>query len=297
DANATPAGAGTSTVEAGADRLPPQENMDDDSVDAAAVTPPPLGAISGLNGPSLDENATPTGAGISTTSGTGTDHLENVGGENSGGGGGLAANARNERCGMNQPGATESGDGAEQPTDDLTKAQPMGKEALAELMAELPSGDAWDWLREGFANMAVKNYSTEWISTLQVWAGIEQLGDGTGNKYHTTTNRTEWVSWWIKRRRTTNPPPIVDVPEYIKQWDDWWTEVTADQEGLFRLGKNGFINILMTLVWWRDVGKGNELLGWDAALAKVKAVMVKLHGDNLSQHSATCQACCARLRT
>ncbi|TDL15918.1 hypothetical protein BD410DRAFT_844813 [Rickenella mellea] len=169
----------------------------------------------------------------------------------------------------------ETGGGVKQPADGTEKW-------LADLTAELPTGAAWEWLRTHFTNLAKKNYSPEWIATLRAWVLMEELGDGNGSDHLTTTNRPVWVSWWINRCRTTNiSPPIHDVPSYIEQWHRWWDELAKDSERLFRLGKNGFLNILMTLKWWRDLGTAADLARWDEAVAKVKATMVQLREVNL----------------
>ncbi|TDL13828.1 hypothetical protein BD410DRAFT_846588 [Rickenella mellea] len=168
----------------------------------------------------------------------------------------------------------ETGDGANQLADG-------SKKWLADLLATLPTGASWDWLCRHFADLAEKNYSHEWIATLRAWVAMEELGDGEGTGNLPTANRPEWVTWWIARRRTTTTsPPIPDIPSYINQWHLWWEEVTKDSERAFRLGKNGFLSVLMTLKWWRDLGKADDLVRWHDAVTKVKATMVELRSVN-----------------
>ncbi|TDL17262.1 hypothetical protein BD410DRAFT_843715 [Rickenella mellea] len=174
-----------------------------------------------------------------------------------------------------EDGAEELEDGAEESGDKV-----VVEKWLADLQAKLPTGNAWGWLRMHFKCLAAMNYSAEWVATVRAWAEMEQLGDGNGSKPLPATHRPERVPWWTKRHQPAKSPQILNIPEYVEMWNKWWTVLSKDLQKSFQLGKKGFLNVLVTLKWWRDSVKGDDLAGWNDAVAKVKGFMELLRDDN-----------------
>ncbi|KAJ7435836.1 hypothetical protein B0H11DRAFT_1755500, partial [Mycena galericulata] len=78
--------------------------------------------------------------------------------------------------------------------------------------------------------------------------------------------RPKQVGEWIQRARNY-APSIEDTNEYAKQWWAWWVDINPawrekkrpmlrHLEGPWECmnynGQNGFLNVLMSLKWWRD---------------------------------------------
>ena len=102
------------------------------------------------------------------------------------------------------------------------------------------------------------------------------------------------IAAWMKNRRPWRDVEIADVEEFRRKWCTWWNSlqpssrisetkgetlpptVDMDWSRLQKPGKNGFLLIMLSLVWWGKASNRDE--AWSAAVADVSTVLRCLQG-------------------
>ena len=104
--------------------------------------------------------------------------------------------------------------------------------------------------------------------------------------------RPDGLAEWIKRARAPSyKPSIQDTTQYGNKWHEWWYAIQpASRQGqktraLLRKGRhdlskvvlcgpNGFLNVVMSLFWWRKaMAQDSDVRGWNDAVADVTWVL------------------------
>ena len=117
--------------------------------------------------------------------------------------------------------------------------------------------------------------------------------------------RPQEVALWIKASRPWKDMAIDNVSKYQCAWKEWWsclgrvsaTDSEADKENLRKLGKNGFLVVMVSLVWWGVATKVNN--EWRHAVRDVTAALraLRLVTSSLPPSNTTTQQVKKRKRT
>jgi hypothetical protein len=105
-----------------------------------------------------------------------------------------------------------------------------------------------------------------------------------------TEDRPAVVAWWLGRGRkwdkTVNVGALGDAhtPEtFVATWWKWWVTVQpkdmSDWTPMVKLhGKNGILQVMATLLWWREAVSENpfQRIEWETAVEDVDGVLTKL---------------------
>ncbi|KAH9855410.1 hypothetical protein C2E23DRAFT_701563, partial [Lenzites betulinus] len=149
-----------------------------------------------------------------------------------------------------------------------------------------------DWLRAAFDYMEAKRLGDDFRRALEWWSVVERAYEfETSAKGLPTDHRPPEVQHWLRvNRRVLEKPPVIKNEEaYCSSWWLWWSTMqpewrerdargrpiaggSGDWEVLNNPGKNGFLIILLTLVWWRDCASASTLGDWSAAVNDVSWV-------------------------
>ncbi|OJT12471.1 hypothetical protein TRAPUB_10979 [Trametes pubescens] len=154
--------------------------------------------------------------------------------------------------------------------------------------------DGWpDWLREAFDFMEGKQLGDDFTRALEWWSVVERTYDfETSAKGLPTEHRPPEVQHWLRvnRRVLKKPPVIKNEDTYCSAWWRWWSAMQpewrvrdshgrpvagghGDWEVLKKPGKNGFLIVLLTLVWWRECASVSTMADCSAAISDVSWVI------------------------
>jgi hypothetical protein len=106
----------------------------------------------------------------------------------------------------------------------------------------------------------------------------------------TTEDRPAAVAWWLGRGRkwdkTVDVGVLGDVhaaETFVAMWWKWWVKVQpkdrADWGPMVKLhGKTGILQVMATLLWWREAVSENPLqeMEWETAVEDVSGVLTEL---------------------
>ncbi|KAI0044426.1 hypothetical protein FA95DRAFT_1468255, partial [Auriscalpium vulgare] len=130
------------------------------------------------------------------------------------------------------------------------------------------------WLVEARAFITGAINEPEWISCVTNWLALEQeVGDDKSHWLNVDMRvRPKEVHEWFKSgRKLEKPPHISNVKTFAIRWRAWWTSMQPtwrlpderdgwpllraehpdeSWSGIRKAGKNGFVVILITLMWW-----------------------------------------------
>jgi hypothetical protein len=105
---------------------------------------------------------------------------------------------------------------------------------------------------------------------------------------HLAAKRPKEVKDWVSRARN-HTPTIADPDAFGKGWWVWWLNINPPWHGTKRsllreagtwasmnlYGQNGFLNILMTLKWWRDA-MPKALPDWEEAIDDITWALIEM---------------------
>jgi hypothetical protein len=149
-----------------------------------------------------------------------------------------------------------------------------------------------------------RNWGDVWLSCLQNFIEFQRSAGfpDTGLSFPPATKiRPPEIGVWMKNRRLWKDVVILDKGEFGRQWWDWWISlqpgsrtctdrnnvalptVDMDWSNLRKPGKNGFLLIMLSLVWWGKVSDTDS--EWLKAVTDVTAVLSCMH-DASSMGSA-----------
>lgn len=110
---------------------------------------------------------------------------------------------------------------------------------------------------------------------------------------HDATLRLGEVSGWVKNAHAVSFDPALDLKKFVPQWQAWWKAINPKwrlrddelvKEGveswdeMRKPGQNGFLNILICLLWWREALGDADLADWTAAVEDVEWVLEGMLG-------------------
>ena len=136
-----------------------------------------------------------------------------------------------------------------------------------------------------------RNWGDRWLSCLESFFEFQRQAGfpESGQSFPPFTNvRPLEIAVWMKNGRHWQDADIIDVDTFGRRWWAWWNLLQPksrigdedspqlptsemDWSGLRKPGKNGFLLIIISLVWW---GKGsNQDEQWIKAVTDVTAVL------------------------
>jgi hypothetical protein len=142
-----------------------------------------------------------------------------------------------------------------------------------------------------------RDWGGGWLACVQEFVNF-QRGAGfpdVGPSFPPATDtRPPEIAAWMKNRRPWRDVEIADVEEFRRKWCTWWNSlqpssrisetkgetlpptVDMDWSRLQKPGKNGFLLIMLSLVWWGKASNRDE--AWSTAIADVSTVLRCLQG-------------------
>ncbi|KAK7013927.1 hypothetical protein R3P38DRAFT_3206497 [Favolaschia claudopus] len=163
-----------------------------------------------------------------------------------------------------------------------------------------------EWFDKAVKQLAEGNvYGPVWEEVVGLWRSREEAkGFISPTKGFSAKHRPQQIGAWIQRART-GKPVIKNVEAFAEQWGLWWydinppsrktknpLELTKTSGPLAALdvpGVNGFLSILISLLWWRKMLEV-ESREWRIAVQDVKWVLQQLSGPVASTSSARAPA-------
>ena len=147
-----------------------------------------------------------------------------------------------------------------------------------------------------------RNWGDRWLSCLEFFFEFQrQAGFPTsGPSFPPFTNiRPSEIAIWMKNGRQWQDADIIDLDRFGRQWWAWWHSLQPksricdegdpqlptskmDWSDLRKPGKNGFLLIIISLVWWGKTSGQDE--HWMKAISDVTAVLLCL--NSISGHIA-----------
>ena len=142
----------------------------------------------------------------------------------------------------------------------------------------------------------VRNWGDVWLSCVQNFIEFQQSAGfpDTGLSFPPATKiRPPEIGVWMKNHRLWKDVVILDKGEFGWQWWDWWISlqpgsrtctdrnnvalptVDMDWSNLRKPGKNSFLLIMLSLMWWGKVSDTDS--EWLKAVTDVTAVLSCMH--------------------
>ncbi|KAJ7662940.1 hypothetical protein B0H14DRAFT_2280556, partial [Mycena olivaceomarginata] len=142
------------------------------------------------------------------------------------------------------------------------------------------------WANTAQLWLAKEDLGTGWAGLLGVWWKREERAGFEGTvTCHPAGKRPKEVGDWVSRARKYTPV-IANADAFGNGWWVWWLDINpawrGDTRPLLRgtgpwdcldlHGQNGFLNVLVSLKWWRDAMSGPSP-DWEDAVADVTWVL------------------------
>ncbi|KAI0038272.1 hypothetical protein FA95DRAFT_1457067, partial [Auriscalpium vulgare] len=137
-----------------------------------------------------------------------------------------------------------------------------------------PTPNDEDWVREAYTYLDKIITEPEWEAVLQCWLTLErQLGSIDARSHWLNSDKKvrplAVASWFKEGRHYDKWPTIKKASAFGRTWRQWWIkmnpawrvgkqdwplcrDVVAEETWpeLRKGGRNGFVIVLLTLVWW-----------------------------------------------
>ncbi|KAJ7446047.1 hypothetical protein B0H11DRAFT_1676964, partial [Mycena galericulata] len=146
------------------------------------------------------------------------------------------------------------------------------------------------WSTKARSTLTNSDFGGAWTVLVEAWwAREEKNGFEGATRSHSAKQRPKQVGDWIQRARNYTPT-IEDTDQFAKQWWAWWIDINlawrekqrpmlrdrdAPWEYMNYHGQNGFLNVLMSLKWWRD-SMPEASKDWDDAVEDVTWALGKM---------------------
>ncbi|KAJ7504122.1 hypothetical protein B0H11DRAFT_2221569 [Mycena galericulata] len=150
------------------------------------------------------------------------------------------------------------------------------------------------WSMKAKSFLTNNDLGEAWLALVDKWWAREERNGFEGTtRSHATKKRPKQVGEWIQRARNYTPS-IEDTNEYAKQWWAWWVDINPawreekrpmlrNREGPWECmdynGQNGFLNVLMSLKWWRD-SMPEASKDWEDAVEDVTWALSEMEKDS-----------------
>ncbi|KAI0705720.1 hypothetical protein C8Q76DRAFT_630374, partial [Earliella scabrosa] len=166
-----------------------------------------------------------------------------------------------------------------------------------------------DWIRQPYDFMEAKNLGKIFGRALEWWVVLEgRYGWQTATQGFPAAHRPQQVADWMRvlRRELTKSPKILDEQQYADRWWGWWSSLQptwrergsdgrpligdspGHWESLQKPGKNGFLLVLLSLVWWKECATARTESSWQAAVADVAWVLGNMVMDGEGASDSGC---------
>ncbi|KAJ7024848.1 hypothetical protein C8F04DRAFT_894757, partial [Mycena alexandri] len=132
----------------------------------------------------------------------------------------------------------------------------------------------------------------EWAACVDMFFDFEAAwGYVDAGGQITTKGRPAAMEWWLGRGRNWEKTPALGVlgnskaqGTFVSGWWDWWLGVQPEEAGdwtaLLRLhGRNGFLQLMATLLWWGETAEKEgplDRLEWSAGVEDVTRVLTEM---------------------
>jgi hypothetical protein len=147
-------------------------------------------------------------------------------------------------------------------------------------------------LADDVSTTNARNWGDQWSECLRNFVNF-QWGAGfpdTGPSFPPATNlRPPEIGVWMKNRRPWKDMELADKEKFSQKWWTWWSSLQPDSRTcddkptiqmdwgkLSKAGKNGFLLIILSLVWWGKASNRDE--GWLKAVVEVSKVLLCMRG-------------------
>ena len=178
----------------------------------------------------------------------------------------------------------------------LSKAPP-----IIPLEPDPPPLDSSDWPKymvdayhyfteetvDGTSTAHPRNWGDTWLECVREFVGFQWhagFPDGGPSFPPATEVRPSEIGVWMKNRRVWRDVELADQVKFSQQWWAWWSSLQPDSRSgddkptidmdwakLRKAGKNGFLLVVLSLVWWgKALGTDG---GWQKAVAEVSDVL------------------------
>ncbi|KZP14612.1 hypothetical protein FIBSPDRAFT_751613 [Athelia psychrophila] len=149
--------------------------------------------------------------------------------------------------------------------------------------------------------MGTGRWGTHWEHCVTVFLELEQQAGFTLKLYQLpkSPQRPAALAQWVHSKRVTSGPiwdalNIGDASQFTVVWWDWWASIQPagratgnsislnkadglDWTRICKPGPNGLLNVLVALVWWRNMThSGVATQKWGKAVVDVAWAMVQM---------------------
>ncbi|KAJ7318376.1 hypothetical protein DFH08DRAFT_655029, partial [Mycena albidolilacea] len=151
-----------------------------------------------------------------------------------------------------------------------------------------------EWILKARKALEVNDFGTSWSELVGVWYSREESKGfvaPVSHLRHPAKLRPAQVGAWVQRART-GTPTIPDVERFAAAWAAWWQDINpvwrkttlpmprteaGPWTSMDYPGPNGFLNVLMCLMWWRERVE-NAPGAWKEAVEDVMWVLKRMNG-------------------
>ncbi|KAJ7078287.1 hypothetical protein B0H15DRAFT_739743, partial [Mycena belliarum] len=148
------------------------------------------------------------------------------------------------------------------------------------------------WAVEFKSFLINTDFGEPWKALVGAWWSRESArGFEGGVKGHSAKKRPTAVGDWVARGRKNTSTTVIEDPDaFAASFQGWWVDINPtwrkkpwpmprDRDGPWEFmdycGKNGFLNVLIALKWWRNALPGGSK-DWEAAVDDVTWVLGKM---------------------
>jgi hypothetical protein len=139
----------------------------------------------------------------------------------------------------------------------------------------------------------MRDWGHEWMECVDAFVEFQQRSGflDTGPSFPPAAAGV-WpteIGVWMKNRRPWKDVGIANTAGFVQKWWGWWSSLQPDSrtandmliinmnwEKLKKPGRNGFLLIILSLVWWGKASSRDE--EWQMAVAEVSKVLCCMLG-------------------
>ena len=201
------------------------------------------------------------------------------------------------------PRSLETGDSLPLPQNDTAHlpSSPRVSQLTTGSIIIIDSDPSWpEWFRDGYDLLTAKDLGNRFTTAINSYIQLESYTSfqaGSRSEGFKPTNRPSEVAWWVARGRKVQPT-VVNTHVFEQQWWKWWKglqpnwrevvgvdgalnashRLASEGDGgwtaVNKHGRNAFLTVMATLVWWAEGLKDcAQDAGWVAAVEEVVWVL------------------------
>ncbi|KAJ7116745.1 hypothetical protein C8R46DRAFT_930984 [Mycena filopes] len=162
-----------------------------------------------------------------------------------------------------------------------------GSKSKSKPVPKSKASDAWATAANAFLTAA--DFGEAWTQLVALWWVREKEFGFVGTRQgHSAKKRPKEVGDWVSRARN-HTPIVANADDLGVRWWNWWLDINPIWRGTMRpltrqtggwasmdyRGQNGFLNVMMSLKWWRDALK-EVSPDWEEAVGDVSWVLSEM---------------------